>query len=156
MKMHANKSWYFHRAGAAREVLTLLITGIAVILLSTAGFARIADWGPISTDTSGDSLAPDRNTAVQTMSEAGANARCTECGMFVSMREVESEGTGPGAAEGGTAGNRDEIRVKTTKSYEITIRMADGSSRVIGVANPARWRAGDRLIVISGAIPPRQ
>jgi len=156
MKMHSSKSWYFHRAGAAREVLALLIVCTAVILLSNAGFARIADWGPISTEASGDSLAPDEFPAAQTTSEARVSTRCAECGMFVSMREVESEGTGPGAARGGTAGNRDEIRVKTARSYEITIRMADGSSRVIGAANPANWRAGDRLIVIAGANPPRQ
>ena len=156
MKMHSSKSWYFHRAGAAREVLALLIVCTAVILLSNAGFARIADWGPISTEASGDSLAPEEFPAVQTTSEAPASTRCAECGMFVSMREVESEGTVPGAAGGGTAGSRDEIRVKTARSYEITIRMADGSSRVISAANPANWRAGDRLIVIAGANPPRQ
>jgi hypothetical protein len=78
MKTQADKSSYFHRAGAARGVLTLLITGIAVIL---------------------------------------------------------------------------ETRVKSTKSYEIIVRMADGSSRVFNDANPARGRTGERLIVIGGVRP---
>jgi outer membrane lipoprotein SlyB len=39
------------------------------------------------------------------------------------------------------------------KSYEIIVRMADGSSRVIDDANPARWRTGERLIVIGGVRP---
>lgn len=133
-----------------------MITGIAVILFSTAGFARMMGWGPNSTDDSGDSLALDQTAPVQTMSEARANARCAECGMIVSVREIESEDTGPGAAGGATAGNRDEIRVKTTRRYEITVRMADGSSRVIDATNPARWRTGERLIVIAGTNPSHQ
>jgi len=132
-----------------------LITGIAVILFSSAGFARIAGWDPDSAGASGDGLAPDQMPAVQTMSEARANARCAECGMFVSMREVEGEDTGASAAGEATASSRDEAWVKTRR-YEITIRMADGSTHVIGDANPARWRAGERLIVIVGANPSHQ
>ena len=110
MKTQADKSSYFHRAGAARGVLTLLITGIAVILFSTAGIARIVGWGPNSTD-------------------------------------------GPGATGGVVAGNPGETRVESTRSYEITVRLADGSSRVIIDAKPASWRPGERVIVIDGADP---
>jgi hypothetical protein len=155
MKTQADKSSYFHRAGAARGVLALLITGIAVILFSTAGIARIVGWGPNSTDDSGDILALDQTAPVPTTSEARAKPRCPECGVIVSMREIERhvEDSGPGAAGGVTAGNRAETRVKSTKSYEIMVRMADGSSRVIDDANPARWRSGERVIVIDGADP---
>jgi len=110
METQADKSSYFHRAGAARGVLTLLMTGIAVILFATAGFARIVGWGPNSTD-------------------------------------------GPGATGGVVAGNPGETRVESTRSYEITVRLADGSSRVINDAKPARWRPGERVIVIEGANP---
>jgi hypothetical protein len=153
MKTQADKSSYFHRAGAARGVLTLLITGIAVILFSTAGIARIVGWGSNSTDDSGDILALDQTAPVPTTSEARAKPRCPECGVIVSMREIErhDQDSGPGAAGGVTAANRDETRVKPTKSYEIIVRLADGSSRVINDANPARWRPGERVIVIDGA-----
>jgi hypothetical protein len=155
MKTQADKSSYFHRAGAARGVLALLITGIAVILFSSAGIARMMGWGPNSTDDSGDILALDQTAPVPATSEARAKPRCPECGVIVSMREIErhDEDPGPGAAGGVTAGNRDETRVKSTKSYEIIVRMADGSSRVIDDANPARWRSGERVIVIDGADP---
>ena len=135
-----------------------MIIGIAVILFSTAGFARIVGWLPTLTDDSGGIVALDETDPVQTMSEARAKTRCAECGTVVSMREVErhDQDSGAGEAGGVTAGNRDEIRVKTARSYEITIRMADGSSRVIDAANPAAWRTGERLIVIAGAIPPQQ
>lgn len=156
MKTQADRSRYFQRGGTARGLLTPLITGIAVILFSAAGSAHIVGWGANSAGASEDGLAPDRMPAVRTMSEARADTRCAECGMFVSMREVESEDTGAGAAGGATAGSQDETRVKTARRYEITIRMADGSSRVIEDANPARWRTGERLIVIGGATPPER
>lgn len=155
MKTQADKSSYFHRAGAARGVLTLLITGIAVILFSTAGIARIVGWGPNSTDNSGDILALDQTAPVPATNEARVKGRCPECGVIVSMRGIErhDQDSGSGAAGGVTAGHRDETRVKSTKSYEIVVRMAGGSSRVINHASPASWRPGERVIVIDGADP---
>ena len=149
---------YFHRAGAARGVLVPLITGIAIVLFSTAGIARIMGWGANSTDASGDGLAPDQMPAVETRSEARVFARCAECGVIVSMRKIErhKEDPGPGAAGSGAAGNRDESRLTAATNYEFTVRMADGSSRVIEAANAAAWRRGERLIVIAGAIPSHQ
>jgi hypothetical protein len=144
---------YFHRAGAARGVLVPLITGIAIVLFSTAGIARIMGWGANSTDASGDGLAPDQMPAVETMSEARVFARCAECGVIVSMRKIERHKEDPGP---GADGDRDESRLKASRNYEFTVRMADGSSRVIEAANAAAWRRGERLIVIAGAIPSHQ
>ena len=110
MKAQADKSYY----------LPLLITGITVILFSTAGIARMLGWGLSSTGASDD-------IKVSAASDGGARPRCPECGVIVS-----------------------------TRSNEITVRMADGSSRVIEDANPARWRAGERLMVIAGTDPSPQ
>ena len=144
---------YFHRAGAARGVLVPLITGIAIVLFSTAGIARIMGWGANPTDASGDGLAPDQMPAVETMSEARVFARCAECGVIVSMRKIERHKEDPGP---GAAGDRDESRLKASRNYEFTVRMDDGSSRVIEAAYAAAWRRGERLIVIAGAIPSHQ
>ena len=135
--------------------LPLLITGIAVILFSTAGIARMMGWGPNSTGDSGDILTLDQAASVPARSEARAKPRCPECGVIVSMREIQrhDEDSGPGAAGGVTAGNRDATRVKSTRSYEIIVRMADGSRRVIHDAKPASWRTGESLIVIGGVKP---
>ena len=110
---------YFHRAGAARGVLALLIASIAIILFSTAGIARFLGWGTNSTDASGEGLAPDQMPAVETMSEARVYARCAECGVIVSMRKIErhKEDSGPGPAGSGTAGNRDESRLKAARNW---------------------------------------
>ena len=97
--------------------LALLITGLAIVLFSTAGIARMLGWGPGSISDSDDVPALE----VPAAGEAAAGPRCPECGVVVS-----------------------------TGAHEITVRMADGSSRVINHASPARWRAGERLIVIAG------
>lgn len=101
--------------------LTVLITVIVIVLFSSAGFARMMGWGPDLGGSWGE--VPDFDRVIPaTASGALAGPRCPECGVIVS-----------------------------TGSSEIVVRMADGSSRVIEQADPARWRAGQRLIVIAGA-----
>jgi outer membrane lipoprotein SlyB len=143
MKTQAHESSY----------LPLLITGIAVVLFSTAGIARMMGWGPNSTDDSGDILALDETAAVPTTSEARAKPRCPECGVIVSIREIKRHDENSAPAGGVTAGDRDEMRVKSTRTYEFIVRMADGSRRVINDANPESWRTGERLMVIGGLKP---
>ena len=53
---------------------------------------------------------------------------------------------------GGLAGNEIEKRVKTVKSYEVTVRLEDGSSRVVREATLPAWHAGDRVKLVDGAI----
>ena len=113
---------------------------------------------------------------------ARARNRCTECGVVESVREIETKGEGSGlgavggavvggvlgnqvgggrgqdvmtvvgAVGGAMAGNEVEKRVKSTKSYSITVRLDDGSSRVISQASAPTWRAGDKVRVINGVI----
>ena len=118
--------------GTTRRVWPLLIPGIAVILFSSAGFARMMGWGPGAAGDSGAILALDMPAG-----KAHAGARCPECGMIVSTREIE---------------RHDEA---SPRSYEFVVRMADGSSRVIEDADPGRWRTSERLIVIDAVGPSR-
>ncbi len=104
--------------------------------------------------------------------------KCAECGVVQSVREIETKGEGSGigavvggvlgnqvgggdgkdiatvvgAVGGAVAGNEIEKRVKSTKSYEITVRFEDGSIRVIGEANAPAWRVGDKVKVVNGVI----
>ena len=110
----------------------LLITGIAVIVFGSAGFARMMGWGPGTTSYSRAILALDEPAG-----EAHAGPRCPECGMVVSVREI---------------GWHDE---ESSGNYESIVRMADGSSRVIDSSGPVRWRMGERLLIIDGAVPLR-
>ena len=113
---------------------------------------------------------------------ASTNVKCAECGVVESVREIETKGEGSGlgavggavvggvlghqvgggrgqdiatvvgAVGGAVAGNEVEKRVKSTKSYEITVRFEGGSSRVIHEANATTWRTGDRVKIIEGVI----
>jgi hypothetical protein len=117
--------------GTTRRVWPLVIAGIAVILFSSAGFARMMGWGP-GAGYSGARLALDVPAG-----GARAGPRCPECGLIVSVQEIE---------------RHDE---ESSPSYEFVVRMADGSSRVINDLNPGRWRTSERLIVIDGINPSR-
>ena len=49
-------------------------------------------------------------------------------------------------------GNEIEKRVKSTKGYEVTVRLIDGSIRVIHQTNALTWRTGDHVKIVDGAI----
>jgi hypothetical protein len=118
--------------GTPRRVWPLLTAALAVILFSSAGFARMMGWGPGAAGHSGAIFALDVPAG-----EARAGARCPECGMIVSTREIERHGE------------------ESPRSYEFVVRMADGSSRVIEDEDPGRWRTSERLIVIDAVGPSR-
>jgi hypothetical protein len=138
--------------------LPMLVTGIAVVLFSTGGVARMMGWSPHSTGDSSGIPGPGRPVPVELASEAPVKPRCPECGMIMSVREIgmDDEESGHGAAGEAIAGNRNKERVKSARSYQITVLMAGGSSRVINHANPANWRPGERMILIDGANPPNR
>jgi outer membrane lipoprotein SlyB len=108
---------------------------------------------------------------------------CQECGVVESTREIDSGGsasgigavggavlggvlghqvgdgrgkdvaTVAGAVGGAVAGNEIEKRRNTTKSYEVTIRFDNGTSRVYNEAN-SNWRNGDHVRITDGVIRP--
>ncbi len=122
------------------------------------------------------------NPPVNVASTVSTKARCPECGVIESTREVDAPGQGSaigmvggavvggllgnqvgsgsgnkiatvaGAVGGAVAGNEIEKRVKTTKSYETTVRLEDGSTRVVSAPTPPTWRSGDRVKVVDGVI----
>jgi len=114
--------------------------------------------------------------------QSSTQAKCAECGVIDSIREVTTKGEGSGlgvvggaivggllgnqvgagngkdvatvagAVGGAVAGNQIEKSVKSTKSYNITVLFEDGSTRVINEENGAAWRPGDRVKVINGVV----
>src|SRR3954452_12253634 len=177
------------------------IVGIAVTVLCAAGTAAIMGWIPTSMGSSAekDGLAKLEQPAapkaapakahpaepraahtapVQVAAAAPVKARCAECGVIESTREVDAKGTGSGvgavaggvagalvgnqfghgtgntimtvagAAGGALAGNEIEKRVQTTKSYEATVRMERGSSRVIQQGATPTSPTGDHVKVV--------
>lgn len=63
--------------------------------------------------------------------------RCPQCGWIESKREIAR----PGAD------------ARALPSYEYTVRLGDGSSRVFREDMPVSWRLGERLIYIEGTAP---
>jgi outer membrane lipoprotein SlyB len=144
------------------------VAGIAVILFSIAGIMGCNMNNP------GNNAAPAKSST--------SKAKCTDCGRIESVQEIVTRGEGSGvgvvggavvggaighqvgsgrgqdlatvagAVGGAVAGNEIEKRVKSTKSYAITVRLDDGSSRVINETSPPMWKPGDQVRIISGTI----
>jgi len=66
--------------------------------------------------------------------KAHSRARCAACGVVQAIRRVDAAGDAPA-------------------SYEFTVRLRDGSIRLISDASQAKWRAGDNIMLIGGANP---
>lgn len=72
--------------------------------------------------------------------------RCKGCGTIVSRREVDYGGAAPGEAAASTDG-----KIQLATVYQFTLRLPDGSLRVITTTNAEAWREGERVSVIQGA-----
>jgi hypothetical protein len=129
--------------------LPLLVGGIAAILVSGIAIASLT----ISTRGSNGVVAPTKAAeAVVVPALAAPVTRsywCSECGVIESAREIEVAGEKT-AAKSPPAGNRGGIAARPFRNYEITVRMQNGSMRVIKDPKPARWRQGERVTVIAG------
>ncbi len=169
------------------------VAGIALILFCAAGIAAIMGWIPTSIGVGSVVESPAKKAAqAQPAAKAKAPpaqvassalvAKCGNCGVIESVREIAAKGEGSGlgaaggavvggllghqvgggsgkqiatvvgAVGGAVAGNEVEKRVKATKSYDITVRLDDGSTRVINEVNTPSWRSGDRVKVVDGSI----
>lgn len=60
-----------------------------------------------------------------------------------------------GAVGGGYAGNEVEKRSHTTTTYQVRVRMDDGSIRTFPYAQQPSWNTGDRVRVVDGQLTAR-
>jgi outer membrane lipoprotein SlyB len=111
-----------------------------------------------------------------------APAVCKSCGVVESVRTIEHrpQGSGVGAAGGAilggllgnqvggghgrqlatvagavggaVAGNQIEGSMKTTHSWQITVRMDNGTKRTFNHASQPSWREGDAVKVVNGSL----
>ncbi len=111
-----------------------------------------------------------------------AAAVCPDCGIVESVREVQTQGNASGvgavggavvggvvgnqvgggrgrdamtvlgAVGGALAGNQIEKNMKSTKSYAITVRLEDGTTRVLHEASLPTWRPGDKVRIVDGRL----
>jgi outer membrane lipoprotein SlyB len=59
-----------------------------------------------------------------------------------------------GAAGGAYAGHQIEKHVKSSKRYDVVVRMEDGSTRTFPYENEPPFRAGSKVKVVEGALVP--
>ena len=113
---------------------------------------------------------------------AAPKAACATCGVVVSVRSVEQKGEGSGlgavaggvtgavvgkqmgkgtgntimtllgAAGGAYAGHQIEKNVKTSKRFDVEVRMEDGSLRTLSQDTEPAFRTGDKVRVENGAL----
>lgn len=119
---------------------------------------------------------------VQVAAAAPAKNWCSNCGNVESIREIKTraEGSGVGAAGGAilggllgnqvggghgrqlatvagavggaVVGNQVEGNMKATRSYEIRVRLDDGSARTFHQQRAPSWSTGDRVRVVKGVL----
>lgn len=146
-----------------------LVAGAAVSVIVLSGVGVAAITGVLPGSQAGKPAEPPV-----------AKKECTDCGVVVGVRLVEQkgEGTGLGAVVGGVAGavvgheisrGRDagtlvgaaggaiaghqiERHARTTKHYEVQVRMPDGKLRSVKYATQPAWKSGDRVRLQDGKL----
>jgi hypothetical protein len=132
--------------------LPILGGSVAALLAGGIVIASLA----ISAQGSNGVIVPaalrDAAAATSSLTPGAGAVRCPECGVIASMRKIESPHEliamhAPGRIAAGSRGETDPTPGGT---YEITIRLQDGSMHVITDAHPARWRLGEWVHLIGG------
>ncbi len=127
--------------------LSLLGGAIAAVLVSGIAIASVAFTAQSSSGIVAPAEAPEAAVASATRAR-----RCAECGVIESVLEIKAPDeiaavTSPRRIRARSHG---EIEAKPRGNYAITIRMQDGSKRVITDAKPATWRHGEPVTIIAG------
>lgn len=79
---------------------------------------------------------------------------CPNCGTVVSLREVEKAGQGGAGGAVGGRKHRTAGTVSGSKYWETAVRMDDGTTHTYTQDPEPRWRSGDRVRFVNGALSP--
>jgi outer membrane lipoprotein SlyB len=154
----------------------------AVIIVSAVAVAAIGGYLPGSKADSSNSPAATSQAPAKSKTPVRVAAVCTECGVVVSVNEVDvmgkgtgvgavaggvagavigheigdgsRAGTAVGAVVGGVAGHQIERSARSSKRYDISVRMHDGSVKTVSTDAPPAWRAGDKVRLHNGVVKP--
>ena len=126
--------------------------------------------------------APQRELERTPQPQAAAPSSCKSCGVVESVRTIEhrAQGSGVGAAGGAilggllgnqvggghgrqlatvagavggaVAGNQIEGNMKATHSWQVTVRMDNGTKRTFNHTSQPAWREGDEVKVVNGKL----
>jgi outer membrane lipoprotein SlyB len=123
-----------------------------------------------------------REATIEEIHKKAQAPACGNCGVITAIRTVEQAGEGSGlgaiaggvvggllghqvgggtgkdiatiagAVGGGYAGHQIEKKVKTTKHYEINVRMDNGSHRTMTQETAPAFAIGDQVKIVDGAL----
>jgi|SRR3954454_15241186 hypothetical protein len=128
--------------------------GCQILLLALAAVALVALLPP-AIELVGATLERSQSAGVA----------CNSCGVVEDMREVPhlaSKHVGSTVTGGGVASVAVFLRVLGGHGmasdphalYEISVRLQDGSVRVLQSSAPPAWKRGDRVRIVMGRIQP--
>ncbi len=137
MNTHTTRLPYPRLSPLVWGILATLVGAISIAVLMISAQASGAGAVPVELQETG--------TAAAIAAPVPRGYRCDECGVIESMRAIETRDAKSvtrkrGAGEGAPSRN-----------YEITIRLQNGTMRVIRDANAAQWRHGEPVTIIAGA-----
>lgn len=157
-----------------------LVAGAAASLIIAAAVAVAALGGYLPGSKAAQKSAVSQAAAPATH-ERRLPAVCAECGVVASVSEktILGKGTGVGAIAGGVAGavighdigenragtaigavvggiagHQIERSARSTKRYDVSVRMQDGSVKTVSTATPPAWHPGDRVRLQHGLLMP--
>ena len=156
-----------------------LVAGAAASVVIAAAVAAAAVGGYLpGSNAEQKSIA---KTALPVTPVKRLPASCSECGVVISVTErtIMGKGTGVGAIAGGVAGavighdigenragtaigavvggiagHQIERSARSTKRYDVSVRMQDGSVKTVSTGTPPPWRAGDHVRLHKGLLRP--
>ncbi len=128
-------------------VLSGLLAGVAVVVLA-AGMTAATARSPGSGEATGDAVTGESRH------ESGGTAprrvgKCLECGVIESVRAIDARNDESGVRA--AAKSADLSPPASSTMYEVIVRLKDGESRRFVDSHPAKWRSGERVIVIDGS-----
>lgn len=122
--------------GTAGIMLVWIAAMSAASMIEASSLPNAPDRPQVAANRAAD---PAAEPAASFPANTGAErwrSRCDECAIIESVRRIAPAGTAPA-------------------TYEITVRLRDGSTRVNHDPSPASWRIGERIIYIEGPNPAR-
>ena len=158
----------------------MVIAAIAVIVFSAAGIATMMGWMPSALSVDDPSAKAGAARPPRVIASAPAN--CRDCGVIESIRAVQSQGEGSGlgaiggavvggilgnqvgrgggrtaatvvgAGAGAYAGHEIEKNVKKSVSYQVRVRMNDGTYRTFYEPSQPAYAIGQKVRVTGQGI----
>ena len=143
--MNTRMNKYPNRPPSTRGIAAILVSGIAIVILAVTAqaFNRLPAAG----------ARPEAATALELAAPRVDSYQCSECGVIESIRTIKAPADAGGSRTSAqtAAGKRGAIEAESPRYYEITIRLRNGTTRVIRDSKPAQWKRGEPVTLIDGA-----